>query len=117
MVPVALLEWQAPCSRSLLLGGWHGVAGGKVKAEVLGGFGAVQGAGTSRAGRSSHQQSDNLLCQARRGILGSGILSPLLSLYPARVRACRESGHWQCPAILGGPASQAANLPLVLERS
>lgn len=117
MVPVALLEWQAPCSRSLLLGGWHGVAEGKVKAEVLGGFGAVQGAGTSRAGRSSHQRSDNLLCQARRGILGSGILSPLLSLYPARVRACRESGHWQCPATLGGPASQAANLPLVLERS
>lgn len=41
MVPVTLLEWRAPCSHSLLLGGWHGVAGGKVKAEVLGGFGAL----------------------------------------------------------------------------
>lgn len=108
IIPVALMAWRAPCSCSLLLGGWQGE---RRRQRFLGRFGALQGAGTRRAGRWSHQRSDNLLCQARRGILGSGILSPLLSLYPARVRACRESGHWQCPATLGGPACQAANLP------
>lgn len=111
MVLEALPGWRAPCSPPSLLGGWHGAAGEKARAEVLGVFGALRGAGVRRAGRPSHRQSDNLRCQARRGILGSGVLSPLLSLYPARVRACCESGLWHCPATLGGPASGASTPP------
>lgn len=111
MVLEALPRWRAPCSPLSLLGGWHGAAGQKARAEVLGVFGALRGAGVRRAGRPSHRQSDNLRCQARRGILGSGVLSPLLSLYPARVRVCCESGLWHCPATLGGPASGATTPP------
>lgn len=80
------------------------MAEGEVRAEIWGFLVLCGEPGQATVPR----QSDNLWCQARRGILGSGVLCPLLSLYPARVRACCESGLWHCP---GGPCQWGCHPP------